>query len=68
MTSTAAVPEMVSIGGLRTFFAPVDGPVHAALSFRVGTADETLATHGVTHLVEHLVLAALGQPTSPGTA
>lgn len=29
----------------------------AALSFRVGRLDETLATAGVTHLVEHLALA-----------
>ena len=63
MTSTAAGPETTSIGGVRTFFAPVDGLVHAALTFRVGWADETLAEHGVSHLVEHLVLAPLGQPT-----
>jgi len=63
MTSTAAVPQQTSIGGVRAFFAPVDGPVHAALTFRVGWADETLAAHGVSHLVEHLVLAPLGQPT-----
>jgi zinc protease len=63
MTSIAPAPEMTSIGGVRTFFSPVDGPVHAALTFRVGWADETLAAHGVSHLVEHLVLAPLGQPT-----
>ncbi|WP_402371717.1 M16 family metallopeptidase [Isoptericola rhizosphaerae] len=33
-----------------------DGPVTGALTFRVGRADETLATAGITHLVEHLAL------------
>nr|WP_117212210.1 insulinase family protein [Allorhizocola rhizosphaerae] len=28
----------------------------AGLVFRVGQADETLATHGISHLVEHLAL------------
>ncbi|WP_228993318.1 pitrilysin family protein [Streptomyces sp. DH8] len=32
------------------------GPVAAGLYFRVGAADETLATAGLTHLVEHLAL------------
>lgn len=32
----------------------------AALVFRVGRADETLARGGLTHLVEHLVLHAVG--------
>lgn len=52
-----------SIGGVRALWAPVDGPVRAALTFRVGWADETLPQHGLTHLVEHLVLAPLGQPS-----
>jgi zinc protease len=30
--------------------------MHAALVFRVGVADETAATRGVTHLVEHLAM------------
>lgn len=34
--------------------------MHAGLTFRVGTADETLARAGVTHLIEHLALAPLG--------
>jgi hypothetical protein len=29
--------------------------------FRVGTADESLSRHGVTHLVEHLALEPLGE-------
>lgn len=43
-------------GGIRTVLAPGSGPVTAGLLFRVGRADETLATSGVTHLVEHLAL------------
>lgn len=38
-----------------------DGPEYqAALVFRVGRADETLARSGITHLVEHLALYELG--------
>ncbi|MFF3016070.1 M16 family metallopeptidase [Streptomyces sp. NPDC057939] len=45
-----------TIGGIRAVLAPGSGPVTAGLFFRVGRADETLATSGVTHLVEHLAL------------
>ncbi|MFD9408460.1 M16 family metallopeptidase [Streptomyces sp. NPDC059989] len=45
-----------SVDGIRTVLAPRSGPVTAGLLFRVGRADETLATSGVTHLVEHLAL------------
>nr|WP_230416056.1 insulinase family protein [Micromonospora tarapacensis] len=34
--------------------------MRAGLTFRVGTADETLSRHGITHLLEHLALAPLG--------
>ncbi|MGC5052812.1 M16 family metallopeptidase [Micromonospora sp. DT48] len=46
--------------GVPTLLAPTGGPMRAGLTFRVGTADETLARHGITHLLEHLVLAPLG--------
>jgi len=36
------------------------GEITAGLMFRVGRADETLATAGITHLVEHLALHRLG--------
>ena len=36
-----------------------DGKYTAGLMFRVGMADETLATRGITHLLEHLVLYPL---------
>src|SRR5919198_3857487 len=38
-------------------------PFTAVLMFRVGRADETLATYGITHLVEHLALFPLGRTT-----
>jgi predicted Zn-dependent peptidase len=44
------------VDGVATLIAPTSGPMHAGLVFRVGTADETLARAGVTHLVEHLAL------------
>jgi len=34
-------------------------PMTAALVFRVGARDETFRTTGVTHLIEHLVMASL---------
>ncbi|WP_329220239.1 insulinase family protein [Streptomyces sp. NBC_01485] len=41
--------------------APASGnEITAGLFFRVGHADETLATAGLTHLVEHLALHRLG--------
>ncbi|MCX4958641.1 M16 family metallopeptidase [Streptomyces virginiae] len=44
------------VNGIRTVLAPRSGPLTAGLLFRVGRADETLATSGITHLVEHLAL------------
>jgi hypothetical protein len=32
------------------------------LAFRVGVADEQLAFHGITHLIEHLAMHAVGGP------
>lgn len=36
---------------------PADGDVTAALTFRVGVADESLAMRGICHLIEHLSLS-----------
>lgn len=48
-------------GHIPTLYAPAAGKeITAGLFFRVGRADETLATAGVTHLVEHLALHRLG--------
>lgn len=44
------------VDGVRTLWAPCDGPLHARLAFRVGSADETLGSSGWSHLVEHLAL------------
>lgn len=45
------------VDGIRTVLAPRQGTqVAAGIFFRVGRADETLATSGITHLVEHLAL------------
>ncbi|NYV77315.1 pitrilysin family protein, partial [Streptomyces sp. UH6] len=47
--------------GIPTLFAPRAGnEITAGLFFRVGCADETLATAGITHLVEHLALHRIG--------
>lgn len=47
--------------GIPTLYAPASGnEITAGLFFRVGRADETLATAGITHLVEHLALHRLG--------
>ncbi|MER7673136.1 insulinase family protein [Kitasatospora sp. NPDC096128] len=44
------------VDGIETVLAPGTGPLRAGLMFRIGRADETLATAGITHLVEHLAL------------
>lgn len=43
------------------FWAQGPEPYAGALLFRVGRADETLPTAGVSHLVEHLALFPLGR-------
>jgi zinc protease len=61
--ASAPQPQItrIEIDGVPVFSAPVDGPLRAALLFRVGKLDETLASNGITHLVEHLALTAVGQ-------
>jgi hypothetical protein len=55
------VVERTEIDGVPVFLAPKRGPnVTAGIVFRVGRADETLGTSGITHLVEHLALHRLG--------
>lgn len=44
------------VDGVTVLSQPAPGPLRAVLMFRVGQADETLPTRGVTHLVEHLAL------------
>jgi zinc protease len=46
------------VDGVQTFWADDDDdePFEAKLLFRVGRADESLLTSGVSHLIEHLAL------------
>ena len=47
------------VDGVPTFWVDEGGPFMASLMFRVGVADEILATRGITHLVEHLALSQM---------
>ena len=53
--------ERASVGGVQVFFA--DGPPSfgGSLLVRVGRSDETAATGGISHLVEHLALPVTGR-------
>ncbi|ROO90732.1 putative Zn-dependent peptidase [Actinocorallia herbida] len=51
--------ESTAVDGVPAFHGP-GSEFAAALVFRVGRADEILATSGITHLVEHLALHGLG--------
>jgi zinc protease len=64
---TIAVPEihLAEVDGIPCFWAEAPGPTTVALAARVGIADETLVTHGITHLVEH---AAIPARSTPGVA
>lgn len=56
----SAAQELVhvdEVDGVPTIWGDLPGPFHAHLVFGVGQAHETLPLHGVTHLVEHLVLS-----------
>jgi predicted Zn-dependent peptidase len=55
-----ALVRHTTVDGIPTLFAPRPGEITAGLAFRVGHADETLPTAGITHLVEHLALYHLG--------
>jgi predicted Zn-dependent peptidase len=59
-TRTPAIQRTV-VDGVPVFWAEAPAPFTAALVFRVGRADETLGTSGVTHLVEHLALFPIGR-------
>jgi len=65
LTELAAVADLftsTTIDGIPVILAPGRDPrVTAGLAFRVGWADETLPTRGITHLVEHLALYGLGE-------
>lgn len=59
LTPLAGVIGTTTVDGIPTLLAGRDGPVTGGLMFRVGRDDETLASAGVTHLVEHLALYPL---------
>ncbi|MEU8661408.1 insulinase family protein [Actinoplanes philippinensis] len=48
------------LDGVPVLLIPAPGLMRAGLVFRVGFADEPLARHGITHLLEHLALYPLG--------
>jgi zinc protease len=52
-------PEIrrTEVDGVPVFYAPGPPPLRAMLMFRVGSADESLPTRGICHLVEHLALS-----------
>lgn len=52
----AGLIDSTHVAGIRTVFAPREGPLAAGLIFRVGRADESFAESGITHLIEHLAL------------
>jgi predicted Zn-dependent peptidase len=51
--------QRIEIDGVPVFTAPGPGRASAALVFGVGIRDETYATLGITHLIEHLAMGAL---------
>lgn len=46
-------------------WAALSGPFEAKLLFRVGAADEVLARRGLTHLAQHVAIAASGPREHP---
>ena len=62
MRERAAVHE-TEVDGVRTVWAEVPGPLRAGLTVRVGWADETLVTSGITRLLELLTRLAIGHPS-----
>jgi zinc protease len=57
--------HLTEVDGVPAVWADVPGPLRAALLVRVGTADETLVTSGITRMLQHLALAELGHGDHP---
>ncbi len=51
------------IDEVTTIWTDAPGPLRAGLLFRTGRVDETLVTAGQTHLIEHLTLSSLSDPS-----
>jgi hypothetical protein len=49
-------PKRLMVDGLTVYAVDRPGPAYCGLMFRVGKADETLPSRGITHMVEHLAL------------
>lgn len=63
MTSvTLPTIERTEIDGVPVIWSPAPGPLTAVLMFRVGRIDEEPSRSGLTHIVEHLAMAPLGDP------
>ncbi len=60
--------RQTEIDGVPVFVADGPPPLTAGLVFGVGRRDETFVHGGVTHLVEHLVMGALGRTTVEANA
>jgi zinc protease len=50
--------ERRTVNGIPVLIAEAEPPLLVSLHFRVGRADETAPTAGITHLAEHLLLPA----------
>jgi predicted Zn-dependent peptidase len=53
--------QQTHVDGVPVFVADLPGPLTAGLVFGVGRQDETFVKGGITHLVEHLAMGALGR-------
>lgn len=51
------------VDGVPTVWTDTRGPFFALLQFRTGRADETYLTAGRTHLLEHLAMSAVEDPS-----
>lgn len=59
------MPELLDLDGIPCLFERHEGPTFGCLVFRVGWADETPESRGITHLIEHLALGpSLLEPAS----
>jgi hypothetical protein len=52
--------QRTEVNGIPAFWADGPPPFTGMLLFRVGRSDESLASGGITHLVEHLAVFAVG--------
>lgn len=52
---------MTTLDGIPAFVGTKEGPLTAGLIVRAGECDEQLAHHGISHLVEHLLLGNVGR-------